>query len=55
MTELDAEEARESPLAVTALMLIVVDTPVGKPAIVNGLVVCAGENAVYVMPSVEYL
>ena len=55
VTELEADDAVESPFGLTALIDIVFDEPLVNPDIDNGLVVCDGDKAVYVVPSVEYL
>ena len=52
---LTAFDATESPTALTALIVTEYAVPLVRPVMVNGLVVDAGERAVYVVPSVEYL
>jgi hypothetical protein len=52
---LTAFDATESPMAFMALIVTEYAVPFVRPVMVNGLVVDAGERAVYVVPSVEYL
>ena len=55
VTEFDADVASESPFALTAFNLIVYVDPEVSPGIDKGLVVVAGDIAVYVVPSVDHL
>jgi len=47
-------DAKLTPAEFTARTWIVYSTPLVSPAMTSGLVVCAGEKAVKVLPSVEY-